>query len=337
MKKILYIGNNLTQKSKYNSTLTTLSKLLINEGFDILISSNQKIKTLRLIDMCWAVIKNKKNIDLVLIDTFSTANFYYAYFTSQLARFFKISYIPILHGGNLPSRIKKSPKMSKSIFSHSKINVAPSNYLKSAFEKENYKTILIPNTIEIDQYNFIERTSFKPKLLWVRAFDKMYNPQMAVYVLNELKKEFSEAILCMIGPEKDGTLELTKKLIKELNLENDIEITGVLPKEEWHEKSKNYDIFINTTNFDNTPVSLIETMALGLPIVTTNVGGIPFLIYEGIDGVLVNKKDVSEMVNAIKKYMKSPKKTIEIIENARAKAEEFDWRNVKDKWLEVLS
>jgi len=337
MKKILYIGNNLTQKSKYNSTLTTLSYLFVNEGFNVLISSSKRMKIIRLIDMCWSVIKNRNKVDLILIDTFSTTNFYYAYFTSLLARFFKIPYIPILHGGNLPNRLKKSPKKSKSIFKHSRINVAPSNYLKSAFEKENFKTILIPNTIEINQYKFKERTSFKPMLLWVRAFDKIYNPKMAVYVLNELKKDFPEAKLCMIGPQKDESLELTKKLIKELDLENDIEITGVLPKEEWHEKSKNYDIFINTTNFDNTPVSLIEVMALGLPIITTNVGGIPFLIDDGINGVLVNKNDTSEMVKIIKKYIKTAKETIKITENARKKAEGFDWKNVKNKWLEVLS
>lgn len=336
MKKILYIGNNLTQKSKYNSTLTTLSNLLTDEGFDVLISSDKKNKIFRLIDMCWSVIKNKNDVDLILIDTFSTTNFYYVYCTSQLARFFKIPYIPILHGGNLPNRLQNSPKMSKSIFSNSKINVAPSNYLKNVFEKATYKTTLIPNTIEINQYEFKERTVLKPMLLWVRAFDKTYNPLMAVYVLHQLKEEFVDAKLCMIGPEKDETLELTKNLIKELKLEDSVEITGVLPKEKWHKKSQEFDIFINTTNFDNTPVSLIETMALGLPIVTTNVGGIPFLIDDDKDGVLVDKNDVDRMVNAIKNYIDEPIKAIKIAKNARLKAAKFDWSYVKNKWLDIL-
>ena len=55
-----------------------------------------------------------------------------------------------------------------------------------------------------------------------------------------------------------------------------ITITGILRKAEWIELSKDYDVFINTTNVDNMPVSVIEAMALGMPIVSTNVGGIPF-------------------------------------------------------------
>lgn len=337
MNKILYIGNDLTKKSKYNSTLTTLSNLLKNEGFEVIISSNKNNKFIRLLAMCWSVLKNSKKVDFILIDTFSTTNFYYAYFTSQLARTFKIPYIPILHGGNLPNRLKKSPKMSKMIFNYSKINVAPSNYLKNAFELEGYKTILIENTIEINKYKFKERTVYKPVLLWVRAFDKTYNPQMAVKVLSELKKDFLDAKLCMIGPEKDETLELTKELIKELNLEKDIDITGVLPKEEWHKKSEEFDIFINTTNFDNTPLSLIEAMALGLPIVSTKAGGIPFLIDDGKDGILVEKEDVDGMVNAIKNYIESPVKTNKTANNARQKVEKFDWNHVKNKWIEILS
>jgi len=337
MTKILYIGNNLTQKSKYNSTLTTLSNLLIGEGFDVLISSDKKNKILRLLVMCFSVIKNRKNIDFLLIDTFSTTNFYYAYCTSQLARFFKIPYIPILHGGNLPSRLKNSPRLSKRIFKFSKVNVAPSNYLKTAFEKEGFDTILIPNTIEINQYQFKKRKVFKPRLLWVRAFDKTYNPQMAVYVLHQLKQEFADAKLCMIGPAKDETLASTKKLIKELKLENYVEITGVLPKEKWHQKSKEFDIFINTTNFDNTPVSLIEAMALGLPVITTNVGGISFLIDDGREGVLVDKNDDGAMVSAIKKYIHNLENTRLIAKNARKKAEKFDWKQVRTKWLEILS
>lgn len=336
MNKILYIGNNLTKKTKYNSTLTTLSNLLKSEGFQVIISSEKKNKFFRLLAMCWAVIKNSNKVDFILIDTFSTTNFYYAYCTSQLARIFKTPYVPILHGGNLPNRLKKSPKMSKMIFSNAKINVAPSNYLKHAFELEGYKTTLIPNIIEINQYKFKERNNVSPKLLWVRAFDKTYNPLMAIKVLYELKKDFSEAKLCMIGPEKDETLELTKQLVNDLNLHDSVEITGVLPKEEWHKKSENFDIFINTTDFDNTPVSLIEAMALGLPIVSTNVGGIPFLIEDGKDGVLVEKDDVDGMVSVIKTYLENPVVANEISKKARQKAEKFDWVNIKQLWYKLL-
>ncbi len=336
MKQLLYIGNNFTEKSKYNSTLTTLSNLLKTEGFNVVISSNKKNKLLRLFAMCWSVIKFRNKIDYILIDTFSTSSFYFAYCTSRLARLFKVPYIPILHGGNLPYRLQKSTKISNKIFKNSYANVAPSNYLKSAFEKEGYKTIYIPNTIKIKDYQFKERTVFNPNILWVRAFDKIYNPQMTIEVLNELKKNFSIAKLCMVGPQKDDSLRFTQQLISELNLSNCVTITGVLSKEKWHKLSVDYDVFINTTTIDNTPLSVIEAMALGLPIVSTNVGGLPFLIDANKDGILVDNKNVNQMTEAITNIINKPKETIEMIANARKKVESFDWDTVRNKWLTLL-
>ncbi len=99
-KKILYIGNNLTKKTKYPTTLEGLSNLLKSENYIVYTSSNRVNKIIRLIDMCFSVIYYRNKIDYLLIDTYSTTNFYYTLITSQIGRLFKIKYIPILHGGD---------------------------------------------------------------------------------------------------------------------------------------------------------------------------------------------------------------------------------------------
>lgn len=337
MNKILYIGNNLSKKSKYNSALDTLSNFFIKEGFEIKISSNKQNKLLRLVDMCVTLFSYRKKVDVVLIDTFSTQNFYYAYIISQLARYFKIQYIPILHGGNLPIRILKCPKMSKKIFKNSKVNVSPSNYLKNEFEKNGFNTVLIPNVLDIKLYQFKKREKFAPKLLWVRAFDKTYNPTMAIEVLRELKKTYANASLCMIGPNKDGSLRSVQEKITTFDLSDSVEITGVLPMEEWHKKSEEYDIFINTTNFDNMPVSVIEAMALGLPVISTNVGGMPYLIENNETGVLVDANNAAQMTTAVITIIENPKQSVKISNNARLKVEKYDWSIVKKQWMNLLN
>ncbi|OAD46122.1 glycosyltransferase family 4 protein [Polaribacter atrinae] len=333
-KKILYIGNNLTKKTKYNSTLMVLSSLLRQEGFLVTVSSDKTNKLVRLIDMCFSLLKNIRKTDYVLIDTFSTINFYYALIISQLSRLFKLKYIPILHGGNLPIRLDKNPLFCDLIFKNSYKNIAPSNYLKSAFEKKGYETMFIPNIVEIENYNFKLRRSLEPKLFWVRAFKEIYNPTLAIKVLDVLKKEYPKAKLCMVGPFVDTSYTDCVKLVSELKLENSVEFTGVLLKEDWHKKSQEFDVFINTTNFDNTPVSVMEAMALGLPIVTTNVGGIPFLIDDKIDGLLVFKSNAKEMADAIITILNNTYPNLAVI--ARSKVERFSWDNNKDKWFKVL-
>lgn len=271
-----------------------------------------------------------------MIDTYSTLNFYYALTLSQLARLFHISYIPILHGGGLPKRLEKTPKLCRFIFQHAYINVAPSGYLHAAFIDKGYKCILIPNFLHLSNYPYKSITECQPKLLWVRSFDSTYNPQMALRVLAALSQTVPNTNLCMIGPDKDGSLEACKQLAIRLNLDNQVTFTGLLSKKRWINLSKNYDIFINTTNFDNTPVSVIEAMALGFPIVTTNVGGIPFLLEDGKEALLVEPDDAEAMAEAITRLLKEPELAKKLSQNARKKAALFDWEVVKQQWISLL-
>jgi len=316
--------------------MTTLGSLLKEEGFELLMTSSKKNQLLRIIDMLLHIIKHRKSINYILIDTYSTRNFYYAFACSQLSRLFKLKYIPILHGGNLPIRLKKSSKLCYSIFNNSYENIAPSNYLKNAFENEGYKTKFIPNVLEINIYRFKKRNEFTPRLLYVRAFDKIYNPKMAVYVLSELLKSHPSAKLCMVGPDKDGSLQECKSLALSLGIIESIEFKGLLSKKGWHKLSENFDLFINTANLDNTPVSVMEAMALGLPVISTNVGGIPYLIESNVTGLLVSSNDVQGMTHEIIRCLESQKKMKIIAKNARDKIEEFDWKIVRHQWKAIL-
>jgi glycosyltransferase involved in cell wall biosynthesis len=254
---------------------------------------------------------------------------------SQLCRFFRVDYINSLNGGNLPARLKSNPVMSGMMFKNSKCNVSPSKYLMNSFKQYGYDNVRhIPNTLNIENYKLVEKDFLSPKLLWVRSFAKIYNPKLAVKVLKRLKESYPDAELCMVGPDSDGTLKMVKELAKKLDV--NVTFTGKLRKTQWIELSKKYNIFINTTNFDNTPVSVIEAMALGLPIVSTNVGGMSFLINNNFSGVLVDPNDESQMVKAIVDILNDDIKRNQIINNARIKVEQFDWQKVKKLWTEVL-
>lgn len=316
--------------------LVQLTGLFKDLGFEVVVYSDKKNKFLRLLEMCLGIFKHR-NANFIIIDTYSTANFYFALVTSQLARLFAIKYIPVLHGGNLPKRICKNPWLAKLIFKNAEINVSPSLYLQKEFEDRQFKTTFIPNAIEIKNYTFKKRNSLKPNLLWVRAFDNIYNPLMAVEVLFLLKKKYPLARLCMIGADKDGSLNEVKKLAKQLEVYESVEFTGLLSKPEWIRKSELYDIFINTTTIDNMPVSVIEAMALGLPIVSTNVGGLPYLISHKKTGILTEENNAVNMAEAIVDLVENLEEIAEITVNAREMVMNFDMELVKMKWIKLLS
>ena len=335
-KSILYIGNDLQINSFTATYISFFSKMLRKEGYKVKTASTRSNKGLRLIEMLGLIVRYHKTTNVVLIDTYGAMNFYYAYLVAKTCQAFKLDYIPILHGGNLPERLSASKKYSQSLFGKAKINIAPSKFLYDIFKAEGFNNIqIIPNAIQMENYPFKKREDFQPKLLWVRRFQKRYNPVMALEVLVLLKKKYPNAKLCMVGPDKDGTMKTCKKFAVKHQL--DIEFTGKLKKKAWAKLSKNYDFFINTTNIDNTPISVIEAMSLGLAVVSTNVGGMPILIKNNDDGVLVPVNNAQDMAAEIDELIKNPEKAQSLTENARKKVEAFAWEKVKTDWNGVLN
>ncbi len=331
----MYIGNKLSSHGYTPTSIETLGSLL-QKDFIIYYASSRKNPYLRMIEMMGKILYFQKKVTFLLIDTYSTRSFWYALCCSMLAKILGIQYVPILHGGNLPERLEKNPYCSNLIFRHSYRNISPSSYLKQAFEKKGYAVTLIPNNLEIQNYPYSKRTQLRPKLLWVRSFDAGYNPTMAVRVLKRLSQYYPNAELCMVGPEKDGSLQSCQNLARELNVDHKVSFTGRLPKTEWIRLSQNYDVFISTTRVDNTPVSLMEAMALGLPVVSTNVGGVPYLIKDGKTGLLVETDDIQMMCQKVIHLIRNPKMASVMAQNARKKVESFDWKKIKHHWFQLL-
>lgn len=332
---ILYLGNMLSVHGKATSMLETLLPKL-SEITEVKAYSNQQNKWLRLLSMMAAIIRHRNHVKIVLIDTFSTNAFWFAAIAGLVSRALKLPYVPVLRGGDFEARMIKSTSVVKAYLNNSLMNIVPSLFLKQILEKRNFKSLLIPNALEMDNYQFKCRENCSPRLLWVRSFDKIYNPWMAIEVVKQLKEKYPHTQLCMVGPDKDGSLVSVQAMAGDVGVADAVKFTGVLSKAEWIKLSMDYDIFINTTNYDNLPVSVLEAMALGLPIVSTNVGGIPFLIEDQKDGLLVDKNNATEMAAKISTILEDTRTAKKLSLNARAKAETYDWMKVRNLWFDVV-
>lgn len=334
-KNIVYIGNSASMSGLTMTTMDTLSRDLESLGYVVKKSKSMQNKAFRLLAMLQCVFLNRNWADIVLIDTYSTLNFYYATTVASLCRNFNIPYITILHGGNLPARLKQSPKKSQKLFKNAYLTIAPSAYLVSAFKKEGYKTpTYIPNTIILKNYPFLQREKISAKLLWVRSFSKIYNPMLALQIVEKLNSLNIEVSLTMVGPEKDGSKAICEQYALKNNLP--VKFTGLLSKSEWIKLSTEHDLFINTTNFDNMPVSVIEAMALGMPIISTNVGGVGYIIEHGKNAMLVPPNTADKFVETIVSLLEHPENVHALSKNARKYSEQFDWKQVKEYWIRIL-
>jgi len=334
--KIVYIGNFLTQHGYTPNFNVYLVPELEKLGYQIKKISTRLNKISRLLEMIFCPFWHK-DAKFVIIDVFSSNAFWFAYLSAMSCRIVGLRYINILHGGNLPFRLKSSPKFCKILFGKAYINIAPSNYLYIVFKSEGYNLELIPNFIDPTNYSFKERTIFENKILWVRAFDKIYNPFLIIKAVQRLIVKYPDIRLTMVGPDKDGTQIEVINYIKSNNLDEHIQLTGRLSLKEWTQLSESHSIFINSTNFDNLPVSIIEAMALGFPIVSTNVGGIPYVLENNITALLINPNNVEEMIVAIEKLITSPNLVHKLSTNAHSESKKYHKDAVILQWQKILS
>jgi len=246
-------------------------------------------------------------------------------------------YVLTLHGGYLPDYAERWPTRVRRLLSSAAAVTAPSSYLLHRFGVHREDLYLLPNPLDVGAFQFRLRKDAQPRLIWVRAFHYLYNPSMASRVVAALACEFPETRLTMIGPDKgDGSLQATQELARKLGVAGNIEWPGAVPKADIPKWLDQHDIFLNTTNADNTPVSVLEAMASGLCIVSTNVGGIPYLLDSDGDALLTPADDPAAMTAAVRRILSEPLLAESLSHSARQKAERFDWEAILPQWDTLL-
>ena len=333
-KNILLVGNFLgTGLIATPGPGDELAAHLAARGNHVITVSHKHARVTRLFDMLSTIWQRRTEYDVAQVDVFSGAAFLWAELVALLLGMIRKPYILTLHGGNLPVFARRWTWRVRRLLQRAPIVTAPSRYLQAEMHPYRQDITLLSNPIEVGNYPYRLRSEARPRLIWLRAFHAIYNPQMAPRVINSLCATFPEITLVMVGPDKgDGTLQDTKALIEELGLQKQIEIVPGIPKSKVPQYMKGADILINTTTIDNTPISVLEAMACGLCVVSTNVGGIPYLLEDGYDALLVSPNNFDAMANAIQRILTEPNLAPCLSQNARRKTEQFDWSVVLPQW-----
>ncbi|MEW6114417.1 MAG: glycosyltransferase family 4 protein [Thermodesulfobacteriota bacterium] len=333
----LLIGNHLSGAGLTRGVCEELADRLEAKGWRIYRTSSRKNRIARLADMVFTIIRMRANYDVAQVAVFSGRAFLWAEASAWALRRVRRPYVLTLHGGNLPRWSRTRARRVRRLLSSAAVVTTPSRYLLEEMRPYRADLMLLPNALDLSAYPFRMRSTIEPRLMWLRAFHEIYNPTMAVRVLALVAQEFPDVWLAMVGLDKgDGSLQKVFQLADELAVRPRLEIPGGVQKSEVPKWLNRDDVFLNTTNVDNTPVSVIEAMACGLCVVSTNVGGIPYLLRNGVDALLVPPNDPAAMAQAVRRLFKEPGLAERLSENGRKKAEDFDWSVVLPKWENLL-
>lgn len=210
--------------------------------------------------------------------------------------------------------------------------VVPSVFLQEVFEDFGESASVIPNVLDraLFYQKIKETNTHYPHVIVTRNLEEIYDVATTVRAFFIIKKDYSKAQLSIAGtgPEKKSL----ESLISELNIEDCVSFTGRLGPEEMATLYQNADVMLNASTVDNTPNSIIEALACGTSVVSTNAGGIPKLVQHQYDALLVNIGEHHKMAEAAIEILKNEKLKETLIDNGLHTIEKFYWSNV---WLKL--
>jgi glycosyltransferase involved in cell wall biosynthesis len=208
----------------------------------------------------------------------------------------------------------------------------PSDYLVEVFARFGLRARAIFNLVETERFRFRARRPLRPVFLTNRNFEPHYNVGCVLRAFALIERRVREARLLVAG---DGSQrDELKKLARDLGLRN-AEFLGRIAPEKMSELYDAADIYLNGSEIDNQPLSLIESFAAGLPVVTTDAGGIPRIVTDEKTGLLVRRSDHEAMAAAALRLLDDDELAARIASAARAECAKYSWGAVRDGWLDL--
>jgi glycosyltransferase involved in cell wall biosynthesis len=216
--------------------------------------------------------------------------------------------------------------------------VVPSRFLQEVFAQYGVATRIIPNVVDLGIFQPAQssgRTASAAHVVITRNLEKIYGIDTALRAIAILRKEFPQlrASIAGSGPER-ATLE---KLTVELGLAGVVRFTGRLEIAEVAALYRDADIALNPSRVDNTPNSILEAAACGVPIVSTNVGGVPYLVEHGQSAWLVPADRPVDMAAGVARVLRDATLGRALRENGRALAKSCGWDVVRQQWLDLYA
>ncbi len=335
---VLLVGNFFSSLSG-QSVCDELAKRLAALRWTVLTTSSRSGRLPRLVDMVWSASAQRDRYSVAHVDVYSGLAFVWAEAVCWVLRRARKPFVLTLHGGGLPAFARRWPARIRRLLGAAAAVTTPSRYLLEQMRPYRSDLCLLPNPLDLKAYTFMPRERpLRPSLIWLRAFHDFYNPTLAPKVLSLLVPDFPDIRLVMVGPDKgDGSFQRTQRLSEGLRIASRMSLPGGVPRSNVSHWLNQGDIFLNTAKVDNTPISVLEAMASGLCIVSTNVGGIPYLLEHDRDALLVAPDDPEAMAAAVRSILNEPGLAKRLSANARQKAEQFDWSIVLPQWEKLLS
>jgi glycosyltransferase involved in cell wall biosynthesis len=212
--------------------------------------------------------------------------------------------------------------------------IVPSGYLVDVFKRFGLKADAIFNTVNSEAFCYRERRPLRPVFLSGRNLEPLYNVACILRAFSIIQKRFPEARLIVAG--EGSQRKYLERLAADLRL-NNIEFVGPVPPERMGNLYNSADIYLNSSDIDNMPGSILESFASGLPVVTTEAGGIPYIVRHGATGLMVRCGDHEGLARWAIRLLEEKGLAERIISNALGECDRYRWEAARAQWIKLYA
>jgi L-malate glycosyltransferase len=231
--------------------------------------------------------------------------------------------------GQAPDHLRRS-RIARASIAKADRTIVPSRFLVEVFSTFGLGAVAVPNVVDLESFKFRERVPLRPRLLSTRNFEPLYNVACTLRAFAIVQQRFPDAELTLVG---GGSLDQKlRSLVSGLALRH-VVFAGPVPPQEIAAYYAAHDLYVQSPDIDNMPTSILEAFASGLPVVSTDAGGVPAILTDGIHGLLAPCDDHRALADRIVRLLEHPVLARSLSRNALATCEAYTWPRVREQWL----
>jgi len=213
--------------------------------------------------------------------------------------------------------------------------MVPSAFLREVFNKRGVAVEVVPNIIDLSRFFPAAREAVEPHLVVTRNLEDIYDIPTAIRAFAKVRQQLPHARLTIAG--SGPKLTDLQHLCEELNIAPSVHFTGRLENDQIVALYRIADLMLNPSLADNMPISVLEAMASGVPVVSTRVGGVPYLVKDGVEALLVPPGDASAMASAALMVLQDRELATRLASAGVQAAQRYTWAEVKPRLFSVYA
>jgi glycosyltransferase involved in cell wall biosynthesis len=323
--RVLLICNYKPGVGGISGQVEILQRKLRSEGHTADIFST-KASVLQRLLILFRLFSVAKHYDVLHIHCCSGWGFLPAIVGVTVGRWRKKRIVLTFHGGGGERFFDKNSFLVSHYLLRTNANIVLSGFLAKVFDKHYLPYAIIPNIIELNDSHYRQRDVLLPHFICTRAHEPLYNIPCILKAFQKVLTVIPESTLTLIGSgtEHDKLIHLSQ----EMGLKN-VTFTGRVDNSEIYRYLDQADIMLSAPTVDNMPVSILEAMNAGLLVISSRVGGVPYMVQNRNNGLLFESNDSEQLAELMLWAVENQSHSKEMILKAHQEVGRYRWESVK--------